>query len=100
MSEVLLLGNFAAAMAERLDANSHKRGWRHLSAKRLLVRLRQEVGELERALESEAETVGEYVRRVTHEAADVANFAAMIADVVREQALRDDALVEEPAHDA
>src|SRR5207237_2877466 len=85
MSEVLLLGNFAAAMAERLDANSFKTGWQQMTAGALLRRLKQEVGELDRALKSGADA-----QRITQEAADVANFAAMIADVVREQSMDDE----------
>lgn len=79
--EVVLLGKFAAAMAERLDANSHKSGWADMTPGALLRRLKQEVGELDRAIKS-----GAVPEQVIREAADVANFAAMIADVVREEA--------------
>ena len=70
------LPRFAVKMAERLEANDHKSSWLDMTPGQLLRRLKQEVGELDRALkahESEA--------RIAHEAADVANFAAMIWDV-------------------
>ena len=76
MSDVLIVGNFAAAMAERLDANSHKRGWEQMSPKALLVRAEQELGELRRALER-----GESDLRVRFEAADVGNFLGMLVEV-------------------
>lgn len=77
-SEVELLGGFAGAMAERLAANSYKRGWRELTPRQLLARLKQEVGELEGAMRGVPDPIV-----VTREAADVANFAAMIADAYR-----------------
>jgi len=80
VTEIRLVPWFADAMAERLDANSHKHGWRDMTPRRLLRRLRQELGELARALARDPVDA----TTVTREAADVANFAAMIADVVRE----------------
>lgn len=75
-----LLGDFAAAMGERLDENSHKSGWWRESPRWLLHRLKQELGELERAIKRH-----ESPERIRHEAADVGNFAAMVADVYADQ---------------
>ena len=63
---------FTNAMQTELDNNRHKGGWGSMSQKWLLRRLRQETKELERAI---AEG-----KNVVEEAADVANFAMMIAD--------------------
>ena len=69
---------FADAMERKLQANEHKGGWKHDSAMSLLPRLRQEVQELTRA-------VGEGTDEdILSEAADVANFAMMVADVCGE----------------
>ena len=68
---------FANEMQRELHANNHKTGWDNLSQKWLLNRLKQEVGELERAVESG--------KNIVSEAADVANFAMMIADKSQEQ---------------
>jgi NTP pyrophosphatase (non-canonical NTP hydrolase) len=67
---------FAQAMEAELRANAHKGGWSTCSTGYLLRRLGQEVGELRRALNSRASR-----ETVLSEAADVANFAMMIADV-------------------
>ena len=64
---------FANEMERQLEANDHKTGWKDFHLKQLLRRLKQEVGELERAIEKGKPDVVE-------EAADVANFAMMIAD--------------------
>jgi len=64
---------FANEMERQLEANDHKSGWQYYTLKQLLRRLKQEVGELERAI-----NVGKL--DVVEEAADVANFAMMIAD--------------------
>ena len=64
---------FANEMERQLEANDHKTGWKDLHLKQLLRHLKQEVGELERAIEQGKSDVIE-------EAADVANFAMMIAN--------------------
>lgn len=76
------LAIFLSDMAERLEANDHKTGWDHMSLTQLLQRLRQETGELERAI---AKTDAVHVDNgsIIKEAADVANFAMMIADNAR-----------------
>ncbi|KKL25848.1 hypothetical protein LCGC14_2401180 [marine sediment metagenome] len=66
---------FARAMTQQLDANSYKSGWVNLSPKWFLNRLRQETGELERAIKK-----GD-INEIKKEAADVGNFAMMIVDV-------------------
>lgn len=67
---------FAVVMQDKLDENDHKRHWRTCSAKWLLNRLKQETAELERAV-----GMGAAPDVVEREAADVANFAMMVADV-------------------
>lgn len=69
---------FAGQMAAKLEINSHKRGWNGLSERWILNRIRQELGELQRAVAAES---GENIIR---EAADVANFCMMIANTQRE----------------
>ena len=65
---------FAGEMETKLNKNEHKGGWESSSAAYLLRRLKQEVAELENACSFRG---GE---AVVSEAADVANFAMMIAD--------------------
>lgn len=71
---------FAQEMERKLQENDHKGGWDTCSPKWLLNRLRQETAELELAI-----ATGDPVK-TTREAADVANFAMMIADVSVENA--------------
>lgn len=68
------LTRFADAMAQELDNNRHKGGWQRSSAFYLLKRLREEIEELENAAYT---GTGD---EVLSEAADVANFAYMLAD--------------------
>ncbi|MGC1304769.1 MAG: hypothetical protein WA840_20560 [Caulobacteraceae bacterium] len=83
---------FANLMERQLRANAHKPGWKSDRADALFVRLREEAEELRWALVSDqtydtsdrgARLTPEQHRmgRVGREAADVANFAMMIADV-------------------
>lgn len=67
----------ASMMQLALDKNSHKGTWSHCRPSWLLRRLETEVRELRRAVRKR-----EPASRVWQEAADVANFAAMVADVV------------------
>ena len=69
---------FGWQMSRALDANAHKGGWTGDSALALLRRLRQETDELDRAIRQK-KLPGDIIR----EAADVANFAMMIADNAR-----------------
>src|SRR5688572_3388734 len=66
---------FVGLMEERLWANAHKPGWKQDSAPALFRRLQEEAAELDGAIDFG--TPGE----IAKEAADVANFAMMIADV-------------------
>lgn len=73
-----LLEPFFQEMLERLKANSHKSGWDDLDPDYAISRLKQETRELEHAL-FKAEEESMSFNNVIREAADVANFAAMIA---------------------
>lgn len=73
---------FADLMERQLRANDHKPGWDHDVAEDLLLRLRQETQELAEAIAPGSRTTTKAWRQqVGTEAADVANFAMMIADV-------------------
>ncbi|KKN48571.1 hypothetical protein LCGC14_0651580 [marine sediment metagenome] len=65
---------FVDVMLEKLDENRHKDHWSDMSHKWLLNRLRQETIELRGAIKRGRAT------EIAREAADVANFAMMIAD--------------------
>lgn len=63
---------------DKFSDNRHRAHWAHVTCRYLLGRLRQEVGELEAEMEKGYATrPADYV---VSECADVANFAAMIAD--------------------
>jgi NTP pyrophosphatase (non-canonical NTP hydrolase) len=73
---------FADLMERELRANDHKPGWKGENPWPLLDRLREELGELWDELQPGSRTnIGAWRGRVGAEAADVANFAMMIADV-------------------
>lgn len=80
---------FSCEMEAVLRANDHKGGWHGEDAGWLVERLREEVDELAKALDAhraELASRERYVAKtatVIREAADVANFAMMIADVCR-----------------
>ncbi len=81
MSELKLrpeVAAFAQLMERNLRADDHKGGWDDMSNVELLSSIKDEYDELDRA----ARVVGIQDRKakITHEAADVANFAMMIAD--------------------
>lgn len=67
---------FAQAMEQKLKENDYKGHWDHCSMQYLSMRLTQEREELRRAVER-ADS-----KEVLREAADVANFAMMIAENV------------------
>ena len=71
----MTLLEFANEMQKKLDDNSHKTGWDQCSDAYLLNRLRQETGELARAVARKDDP-----KAIIREAADVANFAYFIAD--------------------
>lgn len=70
------------AMRRKLSANRAKGSWRELDLTVLLDGLCVEVGELREAIEDTSDG-----GHIIDEAADVANFAAMIVDVVYEGAI-------------
>ena len=72
---------FAAHMEKKLRENDHKPGWFRDSHFALLRRLREEVEEL-----AEATMAQDSSDQIVKEAADVANFAMMIADNARRNA--------------
>jgi hypothetical protein len=73
---------FADLMEAQLRANDHKPGWRGDQDWELHYRLREEVSELGEQLAPGSRTdLASWRSRVGSEAADVGNFAMMIADV-------------------
>lgn len=82
---------FAEQMEQKLRINDHKGGWTSESnfdklgnIKYLLRRIKQEVDELERAIENALTFTNDdqWRDKITKEAADVGNFSMMIADAV------------------
>lgn len=71
---------FAMAMEAKLQKNDHKGGWDGMTPRKLLQRLKQETRELDRLLPARRKSPGTRAD-VLGEAADVANFAMMVADV-------------------
>lgn len=69
------LARFVEHMEAKLAANDHKAHWSGSTDSYLLMRLMQEVRELQKALEAFESGIG-----IVEECADVANFAMMIAD--------------------
>jgi hypothetical protein len=82
---------FAELMEEKLRANDHKGGWQGDSAFDLVARASEELDELDVAVSQHLARRAELpavrshwlpnAMRVAREAADVANFAMMVADV-------------------
>jgi len=68
--------HMAALMELQLTANDHKGGWQSVTEYSLYHRLLEEVAELYEALFTR--------RNIGKEAADIANYAMMIADVTGE----------------
>ena len=89
-NEFEALHSFQRIMWDKLKANTHKGSWHVNSPEYLLKRLREEVDELEKAIlrpVRPADASGPFsidgnAEEVAKEAADVANFAMMIADVM------------------
>ena len=73
---------FAEAMELELMKHDDRPGWKDCDPFWLLGRLREEVSELESVLKNPNRD-GK-VTKVREEAADVSNFAMMIADVIKE----------------
>lgn len=70
---------FAEQMEAKLQENDHKGGWENCSVEYLLNRLNEEAQELFYATETPNS-----METIIREAADVANFAMMIADKARQ----------------
>lgn len=75
--------DFAQDMEERLKANDHKNGGLDMSFNSLLQRLNEEVDKL--AIELNSDT--RRTKRIVKEAANVANFALMIATKAKNETL-------------
>lgn len=73
---------FALQMEGKLRENDHKEGWRDEHLFYLINSLDRERRELWEAL-NEPDLTEKHAREIIRECADVANFALMIADVVR-----------------
>lgn len=71
---------FALLMEQQLQANDHKPGWKGDHGRALVNRLGEECAELSEAVDMHDAGIGD-TTSLGKEAADVANFAMMIADV-------------------
>ena len=78
--ESALVQTLAAAMQSKLAKNRGKRHWQDATPAYLIDRLRQEVEEFEQAIGGYLEEGSADEDDVWNEAADVANFTAMLAD--------------------
>jgi NTP pyrophosphatase (non-canonical NTP hydrolase) len=78
---------FAIAMEKKLRENDHKGGWEDCENDYLFGRLKEETEELLEAVECSFDISS---KEVLSEAADVANFALMIADNYRKNKALDD----------
>lgn len=75
----LAVNNFASEMKRKLWENAHKRHWGDTSQDDLYIRLLEESAELNFAIMTKNH------KAVIQEAADVANFAMMLADNARKK---------------
>jgi hypothetical protein len=80
---LLTLLHFSNAMEEKLKRNLHKSEWDNFTIKYLFNCLLEETKELKYELDQPYTTSKPDL--VLYEAADVANFAMMIADVIRKR---------------
>lgn len=81
---VALVFGLQDAMLAKLHRDAHKGPWKHSDPMVLFTRLLDEAQELQAAV-----LKGEHPRAVLAEAADVANFAAMVADAYAHQFVED-----------
>ena len=91
-NEFEALHAFQGEQWRKLMANAHKGGWKDENVYDLLSRLGDEVRELEEAVHAwdlaksrpitSSEVAADLAGKVAKEAADVGNFAMMVADVV------------------
>lgn len=78
---------FAGEMTAKLRKTQHKgnrEGWLSMSEEFLFIRIVEELGELAEAFREKGYLPGDRAELVAGEAVDVANFAMMLADKVRE----------------
>lgn len=75
---------FAEQMESKLQENDHKGGWQQCGKYWLFERMQEEMTELLQEL-SLFSNDAKNENRIIRECADIANFAMMIADKVREQ---------------
>lgn len=75
---------FAGRMQEKLRLHDKDRGegWKACTDKWLLMRLKQEVLELEHVISCDNQEMPGRARAAIGECADIGNFAMMIADVI------------------
>ncbi len=78
MTEEYSLWRFCGIMLSTLQENNYKEHWSFFSTKRMRNRLRQELTELDTAMRNKRSP-----DEVDREAADVANFAMMVAENYR-----------------
>ena len=85
---------FALDMNRKMEENDWKGGWDNCDLEHLLMRLTQEKSELSKAIRKHEDNYYspqpvdiELIQRVIDEAADVGNFAMMIADNARTRKL-------------
>lgn len=69
---------FAEKMEEKLKKNDHKGGWDNCDIHWLIQRIKEETNELLDAVNS-----GTPKENIINEAADIGNFAMMVADIAR-----------------
>jgi hypothetical protein len=72
---------FSKEMEAKLEANSHKRGWDDIDLDYALQRMREEVEELAPHIDN-WDYRSSQAKAIVEEAADVANFAMMLAYTV------------------
>lgn len=79
-----VVADFALVMERKLCEKDHKGGWDDMDFGVLLIMLREEVQELDDAIETYKDTPDdENLEDIILESADIANFAMMIADTAR-----------------
>lgn len=76
------LQTFMKDMEHKLRKNDYKGGWERLHSQKIFNLLQGEVSELSEALQDEGARIN-YIEDAINECADVANYAMMIADILR-----------------
>lgn len=73
---------FAEQMENKLKENDKKGGWDNCNIYWLIQRIKEETGELLKAVDLHRD-LGASKEHIIQESADVANFAMMVADIAR-----------------